>query len=172
MTDQRVYSCRLIFRQSRSKNYSQAVKLASAFSNYQPGEENVVDISMKEIFEKWEYFNLLFWRTVDWKGTILEWEGMAFHSHCDKTRIFYALQHAHISYICFTEKKIRVLPKVYSGELKYDELDLHVYSEDDMNMLLDTFNINKDNKKVTDDESLSNIKIRNQPWFLGNKLKF
>lgn len=166
------YSLRIIFPRSRSKNYAQAIKLASVFYNFKSGERNIVDISMKEIFEKWEYFNLLFWRTVDWKGMILEWEGMAFHSHSDKTRIFYALQHAHVSYICFLESKIRELHKVHFGELKYEDLDLHVYSEDDMNMLLDTFKIIKDNQKVKEDESNKNIKIRERPWFLRNNLKF
>lgn len=159
------YSLRIFFNNSRSKNFNQAIKLASFFNDFQRGEINVVNISMKEIFEKWEFFNLLFWRSVDWAGTALEWEGMAFYSHSDKTRIFYALQHAHISYICFLEDKIRKLDKVHTGELKYEELD-NVYSESDMNMLIDTFQIIKQNHDVLKDDSFKNIKIRQRPGFL------
>lgn len=157
------YSLRIFFNNSRSKNFIQAIKLACFFNDFQRGEINVVNISMKEIFEKWEYFNLLFWRSVDWAGTALEWEGMAFYSHSDKTRIFYALQQAHVSYICFLESKISRLGKVYTGEWKYEDLD-HVYSESDMNMLLDTFQIIKQNHDILKDESFKNIIVKPRPW--------
>lgn len=161
------FSLKIIFRQSRSKNYHQALKLASEFDNFNKGELNTIDISMKEIFEKWEFFNLLFWRTVDWKGTVLEWEGMAFHSHTDKTRLFYALQHAHVSYICFLEAKIKQLYKVHVSELKYEDLN-NVYSESDMNYLIDTFQIFQNKKEALDKthEEYSNIQIKKRPWFL------
>jgi hypothetical protein len=50
---------------------------------------------------------------------ILEWEGMAFHSHSGKTRKFYALQHAHVSYICFLEEKIKQLHQVELKQIHY-----------------------------------------------------
>lgn len=160
------YSLRILFPKSRSKNYQQALKLAGEFENFSEGELNVVDVLMKEIFEKWEYFNLLFWRTVNWKGMILEWEGMAFYSHTDKTRIFYALQHAHVNYICYLEDKIKNLQKVHIGELKYEELDAEGYSEDDMNRLIEAFSIFKKKREVLSNDEFSNIKIKNRPWFL------
>ncbi|MCW0484108.1 hypothetical protein N2K84_15305 [Prolixibacteraceae bacterium A06] len=127
---------------------------------------------MKEIFEKWEYFNLLFWCTVDWKGTTLACDGMEFHSHSDKTRIFYALQHAHTSYICFLEDKLRHLHLVHNGELKYEELEGISYSEEDINALIETFQILKQRRDVNGDESFVNIKVKERPWFLQNSKKF
>lgn len=162
------YSFRMLFTKSRSKNYQQAIKLAAEFENFSEGELNIVDVLMKEIFEKWGYFNLLFWITVDWKGMILEWEGMSFHSHTDKTRIFYALQHAHVSYICYLEDKIKNLQKVHLGELKYEELEAESYREEDINSLIDTFQILKNEKEALNkgNNERSNIKIKNRPWFL------
>lgn len=89
------FSTSIHFSTSRSKNFDKAVKLAQNFEGFKPGPVNVVSLNIHEVFEKWEYFNLLFWATVDWKGTILELDGMKWHSHSDKTRIFYALQHSH-----------------------------------------------------------------------------
>ncbi len=167
------YSLRLIFPNSRSKDFKQAIQLAGEFNDFQKGEKtNIVSISMREVFEKWEFFNLLFWRTVKWKGTILEWERMEFHSHTDKTRIFYALQHAHVSYICFLEDKIRQLYKIPFGEIKYEELDKNVYTEADMDLLIDTFQILQRKKQVTVDESLEGIKVRERPHFLQNDKQF
>ena len=162
----------LRFPASRSKNYNQAIKLASYFKDFQSSENNVVKIGMKEIFEKWEFFNLLFWRTVDWKGMTLTWDGMEFHSHCDKTRIFYALQYAKVSYICFLEKKIREVYKVPFGLIKFEELDASVYSESDMNNLIECFDILNNKLFVKKEKDLSEgIKIRQQPRFLQNRLK-
>lgn len=164
------FSISIHFPASRSKNFDKALKLAQNFSDFAPGTVNIVSFSIKEVFEKWEYFNLLFWVTVDWKGTILEVDDMRFHSHTDKTRIFYALQHSHISYICFLEAKYRQLHRVESGELKPEELADYVYSESDMNTLIDTFQIRKREEEVKADESFSGIKIRKLPWFLQNNM--
>ncbi|MGV8136527.1 MAG: hypothetical protein AB2L20_15065 [Mangrovibacterium sp.] len=162
----------LRFPISRSNNLKQAVKLAGYYNDFQPGDPNVVKIGMKEIFEKWEFFNLLFWRTVDWKGMTLTFDGMEFHSHCDKTRIFYALQHAHVSYICFLEAKIKEIYKVPFGKIKLEELDAAVYSESDMNLLIDCFDILNNKLFVKKEKTLSEgIKIRQQPRFLQSRLK-
>lgn len=158
------------FPTSRSKNFNQAVKLAQNFEGFTPGPVNVVSFNIREVLEKWEFFNLLFWATVDWKGTILELDGMKWHSHTDKTRIFYALQHSHDSYICFLEAKYRELHWVESGAIKYEELD-KVYNEKEMNTLIDTFQIRKREEDVRGDGSLQNIKVKDRPWFLRNNMK-
>jgi hypothetical protein len=164
------FSTSIHFPTSRSKNFDKAVKLAQNFDGFKPGPVNIVNVNIKEVFEKWDYFNLLFWATVDWKGTILEIDGMKFHSHSDKTRIFYALQHSHSSYICFLEAKYQQLHKVESGELKLEELADYVYTDKDMNTLIDTFQIRKQEEEVKRDYSLQNIKVKDRPWFLQNRM--
>ena len=160
------FSLKIIFPESRSKNYKQALDLAYKFENYESGKLNIIDVKIKEVFEKWEYFNLLFWRTVDWNGTIIEWEGMKFNSHSDKTRIFYALQHAHDGYINFLEAKIKELYRVKLGELSFDDLDSFVYTDSDTDLMIETFEILKIKKDVNEDSSYRSFKIKEQPWFL------
>nr|WP_319268219.1 hypothetical protein [uncultured Draconibacterium sp.] len=162
------FSIKLIFPVSRSKNYQQAIKLAGMFHYFERDEPNVVHMGIREVFEKWEYFNLLFWRTVDWKGTVLVWNGMHWHSHTDKTRIFYALQHAHVSYICYLEESIRDVWKVPFGLIKMDELELSGYNEEDINMLIERFRIQEIENNVRDDESLKGINVKNRPLFRQN----
>lgn len=91
----------LKFRKSKSRNYPIIQKLACKFSNYTLMDNiNTIDLSVKEIFEKWDFFNLLFWKTVDWQGSTFGYNNYNLHSHSDKTRIFYALQDAHSKWIC------------------------------------------------------------------------
>ena len=165
------FSISIYFPSSRSKNFDKAMNLAKNFESFMAGPVNVVSLNIREVFEKWEYFNLLFWATVDWKGMILEVDDMKFHSHTDKTRIFYALQHSHVSYICFMEAKFRQLHRVESGEVKYEDLADEVYTEDDMNNLIDTFQIRRREKEVKIDGSFQNIKVKDRPWFLRNNMK-
>lgn len=158
------FSLKITFNDSRSKNFDSALAMASKFEHFSRQDVNVVDVTMKEIFEKWDYFNLLFWSVVDWKGSILEYDGNAFQSHNDKTRLFYALQHAHTSYICYLEDRIRELHQVQLGLMSYEELD-ELYSEEDMNALLDCFQIVK-NHKEAGEMPHPEIKIRERQSFL------
>ena len=107
------FTLKIVFRGSRSKFYNRVVKLASLFDNFIQEDVNVVIITSKELFEKWEFFNLIFWKVVDWKGSILEYDGMQYHSHTDKTRIFYALQHAHVVHICDQIQRIKEIQELY-----------------------------------------------------------
>jgi len=109
-------------------------------------------MTMAEVFEKWEYFNLLFWKVVDWSGMILEFEGVRYQAHSDKTRIFYALQLAHVKHICYMESRIREMYRVHIGEIKMEEIDEIIYSEDDMNMLIDYYKIFKTKVDITRNE--------------------
>lgn len=163
------FSTSIQFSTSRSKNFDKALKLAQNFEGFKPGPVNIVSLNIREVFEKWEFFNLLFWATVDWKGTTLEVDGMNFHSHTDKTRIFYALQHAHTSYMCFLEAKFQKLYKVESGEVAYEDLADYAYTENDMNTLIDTFQIRK-REEDSKDDPLQDTKVRDLPWFLQNRM--
>lgn len=129
----------LYFNKSRSKNYQKAVKLAAEFDGYTCDEVNTVPISVKEIFEKWEFYNLLFWTIVDWKGTVLQWGSMKYHSHTDKTRIFYAMQQAHLDWIILCEGKIRQLYLVYNGQKTMEEIGVDGMDERDVDRFLDQF---------------------------------
>lgn len=142
----------LHFPVSRSKFYTKAINLAKKFDNFEKGKENVISMTMAEIFEKWEYFNLLFWKVLDWSGNMLEYEGVRYRAHTDKTRIFYALQMAHVKHICYMEDRIREIHRVHIGEIKMEEIDGIIYSEDDMNNLIDYYKIVKTQVDIKQNE--------------------
>lgn len=133
----------LHFPVSKSKFYRSAIKLSEKFDRVESGKINRVSMTMADIFEKWEYFNLLFWKVCDWSGSILEFEGVRYQDHRDKTRIFYALQLAHTKHLCYVIDRIKEMHRVQVGEIKLEEIDSIVYSEDDMNILLDYYQIVK-----------------------------
>ena len=138
---------RLHFSKSRSKFYKQAINLAKEFNEYEIGEVNMVALRIKEIFEKWEFFNLLFWRVVDWKGTTLTFDGMSYQSHCDKTRIFYAVQQAHSCWMSRISHLFSKLDKVYVGEATLEELKIETETEYDIDRILDDFAVMMARKK-------------------------
>lgn len=87
----------LKFHKSKSKNYPLVEKLANKFSEHTfENDLHTIHISIKELFEKWDYFNLMFWKSVDWVDSTFGYDGFDLHGHEDKTRIFYALQQAHV----------------------------------------------------------------------------
>ena len=69
-----VSTIQILFLPSRSKFYNKVIKLSSEFDQFKQADVNNLIISQKELFEKWETFNLIFWKIVDWKGSILEYE--------------------------------------------------------------------------------------------------
>ena len=101
----------IYFPHSRSKLFGRVLNLAREFDNFKSGNPNILTIDREvELLEKWEFLNLLFWRVVDWKGSAVEWDGQRYQSHCDKTRIFYALQHEknlHMSLVVDQIKEVR-----------------------------------------------------------------
>lgn len=129
----------LKFRKSHSKNYHEVLKLASVFDNYVvEGDEHHVDFDIKEIFEKWDFFNLLFWRTVDWKGATFGYDGYHLYSHCDKTRIFYAVQAARVNWLCLSEGFIKQLYRVRLGQASYEEIKKETFTDEErINFFLD-----------------------------------
>lgn len=87
------FALKILFPYSRSKYFGRVLKLAREFEHFKPGKLNEVSIEREEeLVEKWEFFNLLFWRVVDWKGSAVEFDGQRYRSHCDKTMVFYQLQ--------------------------------------------------------------------------------
>ncbi|NLO70250.1 MAG: hypothetical protein GX102_04770 [Porphyromonadaceae bacterium] len=107
----------LKFRKSKSKYYAEAEKLAVNFDEHCfENNTHMIDLSLKEIFEKWDFFNLLFWKVVDWKGTSFGYEEFNVQSHSDKTRLFYALQWAHSTWINMSEDYLKNIAPAYYDE--------------------------------------------------------
>lgn len=105
----------IYFPHSRSKLFGRVLNLAREFENFKPGNPNTLIIDREaELIEKWEFFNLLFWRVVDWKGSAVEFDGQRFQSHSDKTRIFYALQNEHSNRINLVVDQIKEIRRIYS----------------------------------------------------------
>ncbi len=97
----------ITFRQSKSIRYKEAMKHALFLGD--PKLEDgfhKLELSMKTIIEKWEWFNLLFWIILDWKGTTVTYDEVEYHSHGDKARIFYALQQIHSNWMNYTTSKL------------------------------------------------------------------
>lgn len=130
---------KLSFQENKSKFYGKALRLASSFDGFCDIDGIEVPLSLKEIFEKWETFNLLFWTVVDWKSTVLEYDGMRYQSHTDKTRLFYAVQEAHKRLIASTANRLGHLDKLYTGELSVSEIGIDRMPEDEINFLIDSF---------------------------------
>lgn len=134
----------LSFGKSTSPRYINAVKLAEKFTEYKLANGKIsVTFPVKEIFEKWEYFNQLFWTVVDWKETILSYDGMTYHSHTDKTRIFYALQNSHWKWINYVEQKISSLFNIPESELNLQGLDTKNIDDKTADLLIDLYSIKK-----------------------------
>lgn len=150
----------LHFKNSRSKNFASAVRLAGNFERCQFGYYNSVTIQLKEIFEKWDYFNLLFWAVVDWRGTMLEIDGMKWREHSAMTRFFYAIQDARIQYINYQEYKYYHLHKVYLQDISYDELERTIYTESEMNWLIEKFNMKRINEELASEETFRDINVK------------
>jgi hypothetical protein len=128
----------LHFPKSRSKNYRQAIKLASKFDGY-TGEcdANAVSFTPKDINEKWEYFNLLFWIVVDWANTFIEYEENKYYSHTDKTRIFYSLQEAHSNWMWDASNRIVQHFSPNIEQKKADVLDIDSMTNKQIDELID-----------------------------------
>lgn len=128
------------FKKSRSKNYKQVLDIASNFKNFHAEADGYkVDMDVKELFQKWEFFNLLFWRTVDWKGTSFAFDDIELFSHCDRTRIFYALQQSHSEWINMYIDLAKNMYLVYKEEKTIEEAKTEVFKEKEIDGIIDRF---------------------------------
>ncbi len=128
------------FKKSPSKNYKEALSLLLEFDKSVQDEISFAEISVKEIFEKWDTFNKLFWTTVDWKGMTLTYDKMTYHSHTDKTRIFYALQNSRWKWLSFVESRIQNIDQVYMKKIDLKNISTESMTEDEINDFLDKMN--------------------------------
>ena len=134
----------LSFGKSTSPKFRDAVKLAEKFTScVKTDNRTSVSLPVKEVFEKWEYFNQLFWTVVDWKDTTLKYEDMVYHSHTDKTRIFYALQNAHWKWLNYVEEKISSLYNISGDNLNLKDLNTQNIDDKTIDLLIDMHIIKK-----------------------------
>lgn len=133
------FSLKLHFRNSRSIRFNEVMGYAKRFDSFQKGEVNVIDVSLKELFEKWEFFNNAFLIVVDWKGTVLEFDNMRWHSHYDMKQLFYGLQQAQSACRNISKNKASELCEVYNEKRLFCELPMK-FTEEDWNGYLDLIN--------------------------------
>lgn len=137
------------FNKSRSPRFAEAARLARFFTDFQQMESlNVLDIRIKEVIEKWEWFNELFWILVDWKGTTLTFDGITYHSHQDKTRIFYTLQQIHSNWMNFTSERLITAYNLVDPISDLLKLDPKKMTDEQVSQLIDVML----EKKRTKDE--------------------
>lgn len=114
----------LEFNRTHSKYYSEVIRLCEEFDEFinvkDSGDVNLLTIHRYEIYAKWDQFNRIFWRTVDWKGSTLGYNGSTFGSHTDKTRIFYAIQDNRLNHLCALAKQIKSVKDNFPGENSLD----------------------------------------------------
>lgn len=134
----------LSFGKSTSPRFRDAVKLAEKFTScVKTDNRTSVSLPVKEVFEKWEYFNQLFWTVVDWKETTLTYEDMTYHSHTDKTRIFYALQNAHWKWMNYIEDRVSKLYNTTVEELDLSKINTKNIDDATADLLIDLYSIKK-----------------------------
>ncbi|MFR0677253.1 hypothetical protein [Dysgonomonas mossii] len=134
----------LSFGKSTSPKFRDALKLAEKFTScVKTDNRTSVSLPVKEVFEKWEYFNQLFWTVVDWKETTLMYEDMTYHSHTDKTRIFYALQNAHWKWMNYIEDRVSKLYNTTVEELDLSKINTKNIDDATADLLIDLYSIKK-----------------------------
>jgi hypothetical protein len=131
----------LTFRQSTSKNYKEAIGMSKMFEEVSFTELNRVTIQIYEVFEKFEIFANLFWLTVDWKGTTIEYSGMKYHCHSDKTMIFYSLQQSYQNWRDFTSYKLVNTYRTYKGEDTPEAIETEYMTSEQADMIIDNYNL-------------------------------
>lgn len=132
------------FRKSTSKNYPLAVKLAGVFDDHEfKNDLHCIRITVKEIFEKWEYFNMIFWKTAGWVESSFGYDGYNLMSLEDRKRLFYSLQSAHSMWLGLSSDYLKRLAPVYFDESLDPKLRNIIFNEKDIDVLLDLINAEK-----------------------------
>lgn len=143
---------RIQFRKSKSKNYKEVVKLAESFYDHKIVEDiHVIDISVKELFEKWDYFNLIFWRTDKWIGSSFGYNDFDLYSAYDKKRLFYSVQSAHSHFLNLSVAYLRQIAPVYFEESFDEKIYETVFNQVDVDRMLDLLIAEKHRLKYKND---------------------
>lgn len=128
----------LKFRKSASKYYPTVLKIVQTFDDHVfENDVHTIKLTVKELFEKWDYFNLLFWKVLEWGGSSFGYDDYNLLSRSDRTRMFYSLQSAHSMWIGLSEDYIKRLAPVYFDKSIEPKLRDLIFNEIDINRLLD-----------------------------------
>nr|WP_321356910.1 hypothetical protein [uncultured Draconibacterium sp.] len=110
------FSIQIEFNKNHSKFYLEVIRLCQEFDEFTSGEKNVLKTNRDEVYAKWDQFNRIFWKSVDWKGNTLTYNGNTFGSHADKTRVFYAVQDNKLNHLCALVEKIKSVRNAYPAK--------------------------------------------------------
>lgn len=144
------------FRKSTSKNYQLVTKLAEVFDDHEfKHDMHCIKFSVKELFEKWDYFNLIFWKTAGWVESSFGYDDYNLLSLEDRKRLFYSLQSAHSMWLGLSSDYLRRLAPVYFDESLDPKLRDIIFNEIDTDRLLDLLNAEKTKKGF--EEQFGNI---------------
>jgi len=115
----------LVIPRSRSEKYPTVSKMAHLFTGIKTDDDGLLrmDLSVKEVFERWDTFNTIFWTVVKWKGTYMVVDGARFFSHRDMTGIFYNLQLSKMKWINFVEARVRDAFDPATGRIELAKVD-------------------------------------------------
>lgn len=146
------------FRKSTSKNYQLVTRLAEVFNDHEFKHDiHTIKISVKELFEKWDYFNLLFWKTQGWVGSSFGYDDYNLLSIEDRKRLFYSLQSAHSMWVGLSTDYLKKLAPVYFDESLDDKIRGMIFNEKDTDRLLDL--INAERKKEEFQKEFGNQQV-------------
>lgn len=106
----------LHFQKSISKNYKEAIKLSDNFDHVTHEYGTTIELPIKEIFEKWEMFNQVFWMVSNWKGSTVSYRNMTYHSNIDKSIICRALSDSKYHYMEIVADQIKNTYKEVLGQ--------------------------------------------------------
>lgn len=146
------------FRKSTSKNYQLVTRLAEIFDDHEfKHDKHTIKVSVKELFEKWVYFNLLFWKTQGWVGSSFGYDDYNLLSLEDRKRLFYSLQSSHSMWVGLSTDYLKKLAPVYFDESLDDKIRGMIFNEKDTDRLLDL--INAERKKEEFQKEFGNQQV-------------
>ena len=146
------------FRKSTSKNYQLVTRLAEIFDDHEfKHDKHTIKVSVKELFEKWDYFNLLFWKTQGWVGSSFGYDDYNLLSLEDRKRLFYSLQSSHSMWVGLSTDYLKKLAPVYFDESLDDKIRGMIFNEKDTDRLLDL--INAERKKEEFQKEFGNQQV-------------
>lgn len=120
------FTIQIEFKQNHSKFYREVIRLCQEFDEFIPGKRNSLITGRDEVYAKWDQFSLIFWKSVDWKGSTLCYNGTPFGCHADKTRVFYAVQDIRLTHLCAIVRQIKSIRGAFPANV------LDITSEDFM----------------------------------------
>lgn len=93
---------KISFATSSSKNFKQALSIAKKLNYKIDNDSYIVELSLNEVFNKWEYINLLLHIVDKWKSFEISLDDVVCTTNKDYRALFYAIQEIKN---CYNNKK-------------------------------------------------------------------